>query len=116
MLSINGAKTDSSAKLRNIIAGLGSGGKANIELLRGGKKQTLTVTLDTNADELCLTIVDDGKGFDCPVLSEQDFRQGGYGLFSIYERITYMGGDMTIDSSPGRGTRIQLHLPLTKRS
>ncbi len=85
-------------------------------VVKHAQARTLTVTLDTRANELCLTIADDGTGFNCPVLTEQDFRQGGYGLFSIYERITYVGGDMTIDSSPGKGTKIILHLPLNKQS
>jgi len=83
-------------------------------VVKHAQARTLTVTLGSRENELYLATVDDGKGFNCPVLTEQDFRQGGYGLFSIYERITYIGGTMTIDSSPGKGTQIMLRLPLIK--
>ena len=85
-------------------------------VVKHAQARTLTVTLGTRENELYLAIVDDGKGFNCPALAEQDFSQGGYGLFSIQERITYIGGNMTIDSSPGKGTRILLRLPLNGQS
>ncbi|MCF7972482.1 MAG: PAS domain S-box protein [Phycisphaerae bacterium] len=84
-------------------------------VVKHAQAQTLTVTLGARDDELHLITVDDGRGFDYPALTEQDFSQGGYGLFSIHERITYVGGDMSIDSSPGKGTRILLRLPLNGR-
>ena len=84
-------------------------------VIKHAHAQTLTVTLGTRENELYLATVDDGKGFNCPVLTEHDFRQGGYGLFSIYERITYIGGTMTIDSSPGKGTHILLSLPINRQ-
>ena len=36
----------------------------------------------------------------------------GFGLFNIGERIKYLGGDMVIESEPGRGTRVTLSAPL----
>lgn len=85
-------------------------------VVKHAQANSLTVTLKTRENELSLAITDDGKGFTRPVLSEQDFRQGGYGLFSIYERITYIGGSMTIDTSPGKGTEILLCAPLARQS
>ena len=83
-----------------------------INVVKHAQAQALTVTLEASADELSLTIVDDGKGFRHTPQSERDFRPGGYGLFSINERITYIGGSMTVDSTPERGTRILLRVPL----
>jgi serine protease Do len=45
VLSINGENTDSSAKLRNLIAVAGDGAKVSIVLTRGGRRQTMTATL-----------------------------------------------------------------------
>jgi signal transduction histidine kinase len=56
--------------------------------------------------------VDDGKGFEWFPPGEQDFSQGGYGLFSIHERVSYMGGRMTVTSSANQGTRVVLRVPL----
>lgn len=80
--------------------------------MKHAQAQTLTVTLDAQGNELLLTIVDDGKGFEWLSPDEQDFRQAGYGLFSIHERASYMGGDMTITSGASQGTRVVLRVPL----
>jgi two-component system, NarL family, sensor kinase len=37
---------------------------------------------------------------------------GGVGLTSIRERTTELGGVLSIESAPGRGTRIRVRLPL----
>jgi len=83
-----------------------------INVVKHAHAKTLTVTLETHANELMLEITDDGKGFRRASPSEQDVHHSGYGLFSIHERITYIGGSMTVDSAPDKGTRILLRVPL----
>jgi PAS domain S-box-containing protein len=59
-----------------------------------------------------ITVQDDGVGFH---VSRQAFKpgsEGGYGLFSIRERLEYLGGRVTVESTPGRGTRAALALAL----
>ncbi len=51
-----------------------------------------------------LEIVDDGIGFN-----PAEVRSGGMGLRNIRERADLIGGELTIDSSPGKGTRIFFH-------
>ncbi len=61
------------------------------------------------ADErLWVTVEDDGEGFDPDAP-----RRGGFGLFSVRERIETAGGQLEIDSQPGAGTRITIHVPLS---
>ena len=71
----------------------------------------LELTLDAD-DQLCITVSDQGIGFDPAGL---DYRstasQVGWGLFSIRERLTLLGGRFDIDSAPGRGTRVKLVAP-----
>lgn len=55
-----------------------------------------------------LLIEDDGCGFD----PEQPAAEGHYGRSIMQERAARLGGRLTIDSAPGRGTRVHLHLPL----
>jgi len=83
-----------------------------INVVKHAQAQTLSVTLETQAGELSMTIVDDGKGFAHTEKLDQDFRHHGYGLFSIHERITYIGGSMAVQSAPGQGTRILIRVPL----
>jgi len=62
-------------------------------------------------DDLVLTtfvIEDDGHGFD---VSSQPFTRDGFGLHSMRERMELLGGTLTIDSEPGRGTRVVAAVP-----
>jgi signal transduction histidine kinase len=61
--------------------------------------------------ELCVTIEDEGKGFD-PNASADGGALGGFGLFGIRERIDLLGGRFEIDAAPGRGCCFRLLLPL----
>lgn len=55
---------------------------------------------------LQLTVQDNGAGFDGTVLSPL----GGFGLLSMRERVEGLGGTFTIESEPGRGTRVEVML------
>jgi signal transduction histidine kinase len=60
---------------------------------------------------LAVEVEDDGCGF---AVNEQGMPSlsGGLGLLGIRERAAIAGGALTIDSVPGRGTRIALRIPL----
>ncbi len=60
---------------------------------------------------LVVSVSDDGKGFD-PALVNGPGATGGFGLFSIGERLTCLGGELRIGPRPGRGTTATLRLPL----
>lgn len=63
-------------------------------------------------DHLCITVTDDGAGFEPSTLDDRSKSgQVGWGLFSIRERLTLLGGHLDIDSAPGRGTRARLVAP-----
>jgi signal transduction histidine kinase len=57
---------------------------------------------------LAITVEDDGIGFDCSQLPA-DTEQNG--LANMQQRMREIGGTCTIDSVPGRGTRVTLSLP-----
>lgn len=63
----------------------------------------------TGTPELTRFVVeDDGRGFD---LSAVPADRDGFGLHSMRERITLVKGSLTIDSAPGRGTRVIIGVP-----
>jgi len=67
-------------------------------------------------DGVCLTVSvsDEGCGFDTrPRASKSPSKHVGFGLWSIDERISTLGGKMEVDSCPGGGTTIRLVLPYT---
>ncbi len=70
------------------------------------------VLMKTDESDLMVVVKDNGRGFDPSGADLQDRAKGGFGLFSIHERLGSRGGYMEIDSNPGRGTKITLVLPL----
>lgn len=56
-------------------------------------------------------IEDDGVGFDLTSFAEDDDSLVHFGLFGIRQRVELKGGRMTIDTAPGQGTRVNLHVP-----
>jgi signal transduction histidine kinase len=53
------------------------------------------------------TIEDDGRGFDAATVRR------GAGLINMGDRLDALGGAFELDSAPGRGTRLQGHVPIT---
>ena len=58
-----------------------------------------------------ITVEDDGAGFDPSEIEGIAATERGFGLFSIKERLHYLGGSMHIKSAPNQGTRITLLAP-----
>lgn len=76
--------------------------------VRYAQASELAITLRVCEDRLHLSVCDNGVGFD-PVAG-----QGGqsFGLLGMHERALTLGGALTIDSAPDRGTRIGVEIPL----
>jgi signal transduction histidine kinase len=64
-----------------------------------------TVTLDISPQASSLTIADDGCGFD-PSACQQPATDHGWGLMIMRERAAAVGAELSVESAPGRGTRI----------
>jgi signal transduction histidine kinase len=71
----------------------------------------VTVTLSYMDDITVLDIHDDGVGFVPPARPERE-GDGGLGLRAMGERIEKMGGTVSVESSPGEGTTVVVHLPV----
>jgi PAS domain S-box-containing protein len=72
---------------------------------------TLDLVLDAEKT-LCITVADQGMGFDPATLVDRaDGGEVGWGLFSIRERLTLLGGRLDVESAPGQGSRFRLIVP-----
>jgi PAS domain S-box-containing protein len=69
-------------------------------------------------DKIEVVVADEGAGFDPTRIETAHSTTGGFGLFSIRERLSHLGGRMRIDAAPGHGSRFTLIAPvrLAKRS
>ena len=82
-----------------------------INVARHAKVSNASLNCHCDGTRLMIVVSDDGCGFE-PVNFHEDLPgRGAFGLNSIYERITNIGGEMEIDSSPGNGATITLTVP-----
>ncbi|MDQ4011099.1 MAG: GAF domain-containing sensor histidine kinase [Actinomycetota bacterium] len=68
--------------------------------------------LSVTAGAVLLEISDDGTGFD-PTATVDRAGPVGYGLPGMHQRAELLGGQLTADSSPGRGTVVRLRFPIS---
>ena len=68
-----------------------------------GRSAQVRVRLE-QGNGLRLIVEDDGCGFDAASVTERD----GFGLLSMQERAASVGADFSVDSSPERGTRVEV--------
>jgi signal transduction histidine kinase len=82
---------------------------------RHARARSVEVNLLQTADDLVVTIRDDGVGFDPAAMRTPAMRRAHFGLVSMGERASLAGGSLTIDSSPGAGTTVRVSFPLAPR-
>ncbi|MFE2543109.1 GAF domain-containing sensor histidine kinase [Actinacidiphila glaucinigra] len=76
--------------------------------LRHADASSVTVRLEGRGRGAVLTVRDDGRGFDPSAVR----RAGRHlGLVSMRDRADGVGGGLTVDSAPGRGTVIEMEVP-----
>jgi signal transduction histidine kinase len=69
--------------------------------------------LSATAGAVLLEISDDGTGFN-PAATVERTGPVGYGLPGMQQRAELLGGQLTADSSPGRGTVVRLRIPISQ--
>jgi nitrate/nitrite-specific signal transduction histidine kinase len=70
------------------------------------REARLLLTLAFGNGSLCLSVTDDGHGFDPSALDGQ-LPAGRLGLLGMRERAALAGGRLTIQSAPGQGTTVE---------
>ena len=79
--------------------------EALTNVLRHAEAQQVVVVLDASGGELCLSVTDDGRGFD-------PSRTPGLGLVTMRERAQQLGGRFEIDAGDIGGTVVRAWLPM----
>jgi len=73
---------------------------------RHAEATTIQITMQGKKESLCLSIRDDGLGFDT------GRARTGLGLIGIEERVKELGGSLAVHSWPDRGTLLRVEIPL----
>ena len=72
----------------------------------------IQLSMDVGNDKVSSAIEDDGIGFDVSEAMAASQQRKTIGLSTMKERIEMLGGELKVDSSPGKGTRIDFWLPV----
>jgi PAS domain S-box-containing protein len=83
-----------------------------INVVKHAQAQRATVSIRREGDHIRIDVNDNGIGIDMKTAPGNDQGVGGFGLFSVRERLTYLGGRLAIRDTSGKGTRVTLWAPL----
>ncbi len=77
---------------------------------------TVRVKVEFEERSIRITIIDNGKGFQVPERVGDLARVGKLGLAGMHERAELLGGTLTLDTEPGKGTIIVIEVPVMERT
>lgn len=83
-----------------------------MNVVKHAHADNLMVSIERDYKNIRIQVQDDGRGFDISQLSSLKSEKDMFGLFSIYERLKYLGGQVQVESATGKGTCITLVAPL----
>ena len=89
--------------------------EALTNVVRHASAQNVHLSLTCSGGRLLLSVRDDGAGFQ-PDAPGEVVSQEHLGLFGMQERAILVGGEVTVQSSPGQGTTVQASIPVTESS
>jgi two-component system, chemotaxis family, CheB/CheR fusion protein len=85
-----------------------------INVAKHAKVSRAKITIQRKAKQIVIQVMDEGIGLKQPSLAKfaKKSTAQGFGLLSVRERLSYIGGEMRIESVPGDGTMVTLIAPL----
>ena len=84
-------------------------------VIKHAHTKSVQIVISRSDEAIAIEVIDQGLGFDTGII-DSAIVKGGLGLRSIRERAIYVGGSLSIDSSPGKGSRFTLTVPITLRT
>lgn len=79
--------------------------------IKTGRAQHVSIDVKDEPDAVVALVEDDGVGFDVAATLQSYASRGSLGLLQMRESARLIGARLTIDSSPGHGTRVRLRVP-----
>ena len=81
-------------------------------VLKHAQARRVSLILQCSPDQVVTIIEDDGCGFDAEAAISSRGPRARLGLVGMRERVALVGGTLTIESTPGRGTTLFARIPL----
>jgi signal transduction histidine kinase len=85
-------------------------------VLKHAGASKVRVEIKADPGQMQITISDNGRGFELNVKTRENSTDSGSnrnGLRNIHQRLAEVGGQCHIQSRPGEGTTVRLHIPLS---
>ena len=82
--------------------------EALTNIARHSKAKLISISIQKNAENLILKIKDNGVG----IAQEQTKDFKSLGIIGMKERALILGGEVTIEGTPGKGTEVRVEIPL----
>ena len=79
-------------------------------IARHAQASLVEVTVDVEDGAVALTVHDNGRGF----VPEESRKPNSFGLMGLRERAYLLGGEVRIDSGRGRGTTVEVRIPIAE--
>jgi len=90
--------------------------EALTNVLRHAQARHVKVTLRRDGQDLLVQVRDDGVGFDPAVARTAATAGGSFGILGMAERAQLVGGELHIESSPGKGCTVTVRFPQVVRT
>jgi signal transduction histidine kinase len=79
--------------------------------IKTGRAANVGIDLYDDGGSVVAVVEDDGLGFDVAAVLQNYAKRGSLGLLQMRESARLIGAQLTLDSSPGQGTRVRLRIP-----
>lgn len=83
--------------------------EALTNVMRHADARAVRIALERGAAGICLSIADDGRGFEADEAGVAEHER--LGILGMRERMLAVGGELLVDSASGRGTRVVARVP-----
>jgi signal transduction histidine kinase len=84
-------------------------------IVKHARATEVSIQVKRTADQVLLTIRDNGRGFT-PGTSKSESDRGGFGVTGMAERARALGGEFTVQAAPGRGAVVSVRIQLQETS
>lgn len=79
--------------------------------IKTGRAANVAIDVYDEEGAIVAVVEDDGQGFDVAAVLQNYAKRGSLGLLQMRESARLIGAQLSLDSSPGQGTRVRLRIP-----
>ena len=79
--------------------------------IKTGRAANVAIDVYDDGNAIVVVVEDDGQGFDVATVLQTYAKRGSLGLLQMRESARLIGAQLSLDSSPGQGTRVRLRIP-----